>query len=355
MSPLPWKRVHYFRRRNLKGMDKENLLPKIWNNIERWAALFAIIFSLFSFLQSCQNEKENSKLQETMANLTEEGVRRERYFDRTNFNIIQNLWQENPTYTLYNESQKPLTLPPKPSYFMYIPVKVYYISKESGDRMSNLILLPISYDNVEKQYNTGKTVDEVVTSVLKSNFYGKLGERDVRSKLYDLNEALFLELRVYPFLAISTHIQYSYKDKPDKVVNEKFITTPWNKVTLSDDRYEDLKDYSKNMLYVKENEVITNGNESVYDTAFKKLDAFFDKISKTEQLSNEEQIRLSTLLGVRWDAQSSHDDINFEEEISKYKTFEDFQEAQNRLNFNGLGRFLSDKVVPATDPLYPGF
>ena len=37
---------------------------------------------------------------------------RNNYFDRTNFNIIQNLWQENPTYTLYNESQKPLSYPP---------------------------------------------------------------------------------------------------------------------------------------------------------------------------------------------------------------------------------------------------
>ncbi len=276
---------------------------------------------------------------------------RNNYFDRTNFNIIQNLWQENPTYTLYNESQKPLSYPPRPSYFMYIPAKVYYITKDSGSRMSNLILLPVSYDNVEKQYNTGKTVDEVVTSVLKTNFYGKLGERDIRSKQYDLSEDFLLELRVYPFLAIATHIQYSYKDNPDKIFDEKFITTPWNKVSLTDNRYEDLKNYSKNMMYVKENEVTLNGDENVYDTAFKKLEAFFDKMIEKKQLSEEEKIRFSTLFGVRWNGESSGDD----KEISEYESLEDFQEAQNHLNFNGLGRFLSDKVVPATDPLYPGY
>ena len=238
---------------------------------------------------------------------------------------------------------------------MYIPAKVYYISKDNGSRVSNLILLPISYDNVEKQYSTGKTVDEVVTSALKSNFYGKLGERDIRSKLYDFSEELLLELRVYPFLAIATHIQYSYKDNPDKIFDEKFITTPWNKVSLTDNRYEDLKDYSKNMMYVKENEVILNGDENVYDTAFKKLEAFFDKIVGKKQLSEEEKIRFSTLFGVRWNAEASGDDFDFEEDASKYGSFKDFQEAQNHLNFNGLGRFLSDKVVPATDPLYPGY
>jgi len=36
---------------------------------------------------------------------------RSKYLDTTNFNIVQNFWQENPSYTLYNESTKPLYRP----------------------------------------------------------------------------------------------------------------------------------------------------------------------------------------------------------------------------------------------------
>ena len=96
-------------------------------------------------------------------------IKKEIVIDTTNFNIIQNLWQSNPSYTLYNESQKPLTSPPQPSYFMYVPAKLYYIFKD-GRRVSSLILLPISYDNVISQTSTGKTIDEIETSVLPKNF-----------------------------------------------------------------------------------------------------------------------------------------------------------------------------------------
>ena len=37
-------------------------------------------------------------------------------------------------------------------------------------------------------------------------------------------------------------------------------------------------------------------------------------------------------------------------------SFEEFQsKLQNDSNFNGLGKFLSEKVVPVKDPLYPDY
>lgn len=326
-------------------MDKENLLPKIWNNIERWAALFAIIFSLFSFLQSCQNEKENSKLQETMANLTEEGVRRERYFDRTNFNIIQNLWQENPTYTLYNESQKPLNIPPQPSYYMYIPAK-FYSFFNNGQKFSNLILLPVSYENVISQTSTGKTIDEIETSMLSKNFYGKLGNRDLRSKIYGKpgQDKVAFELRVYPFLAIATHLEYSYKDNPDKVFSNNFITTPWGKESLSDSRFLDLENYTRNIMHFPDNEVKISGDSNAYDVAFNHLVSNFDRLVpmfEKEFSSSEDQERFYALMGTRWDAK-----------YDPRKAIEEYARPSAE-NFNSLGRELADKVIPAKDPLYP--
>ena len=134
-----------------------------------WYKNTSIIISLVSLVitafMSYQTIDDNLKNQE-----------RNKYLDATNFNIVQNLWQHNPSYTLYNESQKPLSNPPQPSYFMYIPAKLYYILKD-GSRVSILILLPTSYENVISQTSTGKTIDEIETSVLSKNFYGKHGER----------------------------------------------------------------------------------------------------------------------------------------------------------------------------------
>ena len=279
--------------------------------------------------------------------------------DTTNFNIVQNLWQKEPSYTLYNESQKPLTSPPKPSYYMYIPAKFYYIFKD-GHRMSNLILLPVSYENVISQYGTGKTIDEISTSILNKNFYGKLGNRDLRSKIYGKprQDDLAFELRVYPFLAIATHIEYSYKDNPNKLLIEKFITTPWNKEKLTDNRFADLENYTRNMAHFDENEIKISGDEIIYDTAFKYLTSEFDRLLSNDSKSKTDKEKLYTLMGIKWniDEISKSEKNDFIVKMDKYQNFEDFQKSlQNDMNFNGLGQYLSNKVVPARDPLVPNY
>lgn len=151
--------------------QEEQNKPWYKKNISIIISLVSLIITAFMSYQTIENNLKNQE--------------RNSYLDTTNFNIIQNLWQSNPSYTSYNESQKPLTSPPQPSYFMYVPAKLYYIFKD-GRRVSSLILLPISYDNVISQTSTGKTIDEIETSVLPKNFFGKLGAKDLRKK-YTVN------------------------------------------------------------------------------------------------------------------------------------------------------------------------
>lgn len=139
--------------------QEEQNKPWYKKNISIIISLVSLIITAFMSYQTIENNLKNQE--------------RNSYLDTTNFNIIQNLWQSNPSYTLYNESQKPLTSPPQPSYFMYVPAKLYYIFKD-GRRVSSLILLPISYDNVISQTSTGKTIDEIETSVLPKNFFALL-------------------------------------------------------------------------------------------------------------------------------------------------------------------------------------
>ncbi|MFZ7334410.1 hypothetical protein, partial [Streptococcus pluranimalium] len=223
--------------------------------------------------------------------------RRSDYLDKTNFNIVQNFWQKKPSYTLYNESSKPLTLPPQPTYYMYIPAKLYWIFQD-GYRMSTLILLPISYENIIAQTSTGKTIDEIETSVLKDNFYGKLGHRDLRSHVFGKpGDDISFELRVYPFLAIATYLEYSYKDHPDKIESDQFITTPFGKHALSVDRLLDLENYTRNIASFPENEIKVKEDENIYDSAFNYLVSELDHLLGNKQLTEIEKQKLMTFLG----------------------------------------------------------
>ena len=330
-----------------------------YKNISIFISLVSLVITAFMSYQTIDNNLKNQENNRQTQENNKKILERNSYLDTTNFNIVQNLWQDNPSYTLYNESQKPLSNPPQPSYFMYIPAKLYYILKDKS-RVSTLILLPISYENVISQTSTGKTIDEIETSVLSKNFYGKHGDRDVRRKIYGkpLEDDIAFELRVYPFLAIVSHIQYTYKDSPQNLQDVKFLTTPWGKEILSDDRYEDLKEYTKNITHFPENEMVINGDENIYDHTFNYLDKEFSRLllNRGGKLSEEDKQRFYVLSGVKWniDDLNKNKTFNIEEEMKKYKSFKEFQQKmQNEYNFNGLSSYLSDKVVSAKDPLYP--
>lgn len=320
-----------------------------------WYKNASIIFSITSLVittfmsyQTIDNNLKNQENNRQTQENNKKNLERNSYLDTTNFNIVQNLWQSNPSYTLYNESQKPLTIPPQPSYFMYVPAKLYYIFKD-GSRVSSLILLPTSYENVISQTSTGKTIDEIETSVLPNNFFGKLGTRDLRQKIYGKpgSDDIAFELRVYPFLAIFTDIEYSYKDNPSKVITEKFLTTPFGRESLPDDRYEDLKNYTKNMSHFSENEMKVSGDENIYDNAFAYLDKELERLLpiNDNKLSEEDKQRLYVLSGVKWNV----------DELTKGKEFNFKSALSDDNNFHALGHYLSDKVISAEDPLYPGY
>ena len=332
----------------IKNKDNDKtIFDKIIQFLPLVISIISLGFTMFLGFRTIENNEKNQENNIKNQENNKINQDRSKYLDTTNFNIVQNFWQENPSYTLYNESTKPLTIPPKPSYYMYIPAKLFWIFKD-GTRFSNLILLPVSYDNVISQSSTGKTIDEITTSVLPKNFYGKLGARDLRSRFYGRPgiDNIAYELRVYPFLAIATKLNYSYKDKPEKPLSENFVTTPWSKEPLSDTRYNDLENYTRNIAHFPENEIKIVGDDNIYDTAFAYLDSQFSKfipMLKEGFKNNEEQQRYYTLMGNRWDMK-----YDPQKDILDYsKPSED--------NFHSLGRELSDKVIPAKDPLYPDY
>lgn len=328
--------------------QEEQNKPWYKKNISIFISLVSLVITAFMSYQTIDNNLKNQENNRQTQENNKKNLDRNRYLDTTNFNIVQNLWQDNPSYTLYNESQKPLSIPPQPSYFMYVPAKLYYLFKD-GRRVSTLILLPTSYENVVSQTSTGKTIDEIETSVLPKNFFGKLGARDLRQKIYGKpgSDDIAFELRVYPFLAIFTDIEYSYKDNPSKIDTKKFLTTPFGRESISDNRYEDLKNYTKNMAHFSENEMKVSGDENIYDNAFAYLDKELERLLpiNDNKLSEEDKQRFLVLSGVKWNV----------DELTKGKEFNFKSALSDDNNFHALSRYLSDKVISVEDPLYPGY
>lgn len=139
---------------------------------------------------------------------------RVKYDQTPSFNIVQNLWNpDNPSFTLVNESTKKLAQIPYHTYFTMIPTKIMYTVSKSGKKttFSNLVLLPISYQNIMKQVNTFKTTGELETSYLPSNFLGKLGARDlVVGKKMKLEKNLTAQVVTYPMLFIYFEGKYRF-------------------------------------------------------------------------------------------------------------------------------------------------
>lgn len=104
----------------------------------------------------------------------ENGVRSNASENKPNINIVQNLWTNSPHFTLVNDSDITLDYIPSPSYFMFIPSKLYF-HFNNGKRFSNLILSPVSYEVVTEQIVTGSSKNVIVKSELPLNFRAKKG------------------------------------------------------------------------------------------------------------------------------------------------------------------------------------
>lgn len=280
-----------------------------------------------------------------------QGNKRQKYFDSTNFNIVQNLWEKNPSYTLYNESVKPLNLPPHPTYMMYIPSKLYMIFPD-GSRISSLILLPVSYDMVISQIDSGKTVDDIEKSELPQNFYSKKGARDIRFSDFiskDWGNIKF-QLRTYPFLAIATQVEYSYKDNPQKINQQTFITTPFNRIDLTPKEFKDLENYTRNVAYFPQNEMRLDGKKNIYDTTHTYLLTQIQQSFNNAKDDDKAKKEMYILLGVMHDTDEKYPDSKSQDE-----KFDSSKIGPSELNFNVITKVLLEKGLIPQDPLEPNY
>lgn len=197
------------------------------------------------------------------------------YDDTTNFNIIQNLWRNDPSYTLYNESTRKLDQPPSPGYMMAIPVKLFFDTE--GAVNSNLALLPVSYDVVVEQVKSGETVGEVETSVLPAQFFAKEGSRDlIISEKVELDDGISAWVVTTPFLVIVAEINYSLVGDSESK-SEVIVTTPLSRTTWGQEDLEHLKQYFRDNAAYEVKPPEEDAKKSIYQAAH---DMLWSQVSK---------------------------------------------------------------------------
>lgn len=111
---------------------------------------------------------------------------------------------------------------PSPSYFMFIPSKVYF-QLDDGNYGSILTLSPVSYEVITEQIVSGSTKNGIVKSILPINFSAKKGERDIIHDSVKLEEDFMITVETYPFLVIISEVEYKYKNKTHKDI---LMSTP---------------------------------------------------------------------------------------------------------------------------------
>jgi len=165
-------------------------------------------------------------------------------------------------FELINESSSKLDKTPSPSYFMFIPSKLYFMDTKGNVTFSNLILSPFSYEVIEEQIVGNQTNDSIVTSYLPSNFYAKKGYRDmIYNDPHKITDNMSIMIGTMPFIVIISSIDYEYNGDE---LNTIVLSTPLENQKITKQDMKNIKDY------VRDNsdrlEVKINGSESVYQT-----------------------------------------------------------------------------------------
>ena len=206
-----------------KGKDKNESHKDMW-----WKVIPIVIsvIGLSVSLYSCSTARQS-------LNITQ----RE---NSPSLKIIQNLWTKEPRYELINESNSKLDSTPSPSYDMFIPSKLYYVS-EGEKQFSSLILSPVSYDVLEEQIVGNQTTDSIVTSYLPASFYAKKGERDViHGEKIKLEEGLEIYVDTLPFLVIVSDISYQYNNVNERTI---LLSTPLMNEEITEEDLANIKEY----------------------------------------------------------------------------------------------------------------
>ncbi|MDT3974103.1 hypothetical protein RPN77_13500, partial [Staphylococcus saprophyticus] len=204
--------------------------------------------------------------------------------NRPNIKLVQNLWSNTPSFSLLNEGTAKLDQVPYPTYFMYIPSKVYwYVGDET---YSNLVLSPVSYDAIKEQTNGNEgTKSTISKSTLPKAFKSKFGQRDtINSKIIKLDSKIKLEVETLPFLMIISPIEYNYRGK---VKNEILLNTPNLSKNITEEDYKNIKDYTRDNqdLEVDYKKAEEKG-ESVYLISNKKIE------EKLSEFDNESDLKI---------------------------------------------------------------
>lgn len=202
--------------------------------------------------------------------------------NRPSIKLVQNLWSDNPSFSLLNEGTAKLDQVPYPTYFMYVPTKVYW---DVGDETySNLILSPVSYDAIKEQTNGNEgTKSTISKSTLPKVFKSKFGERDtINSKIKKLNSQIKLKVETLPFLMIISPIEYNYRGK---MKNEILLNTPNLSKNITEEDYKNIKDYTRdNQDLEVDYQKAEEKGESVYLTSHKKIEEKLSKFDSEDDL-----------------------------------------------------------------------
>lgn len=226
-------------------MSKEKLVPII-------ISIIAVLISAASFL--------NSRKATSISKKNFEINQKDR---EPNLKINQNLWTKKPRFELINESNSKLDKTPSPTYFMFIPSKLYYFDNDNNVTFSTLILSPFSYDLIQEQIVGNQTKDSIITSYLPQNFFAKKGSRDiVKGKIYKISENLSVTVHTLPFIVIISPIDYIYNSKEHQII---LLSTPLENQEITTEDLKNIKDYTRDNF--QNLEVKIDGDKNIYETA----------------------------------------------------------------------------------------
>lgn len=219
-------------------------------------AIFSLIISIISLSYS-KNSNDNMDIE-----------------NRPSIRIVQNLWNDTPSFSLVNEGAAKLDKIPYPTYFMYIPSKVMWYFND-GKSFSNLVLSPISYTTILNQkYNIEGTKSSLSYSELPHNFKSKFGERDmIRGKVKKLSEEISVQVVTYPFLVIVSPIDYEYRGK---LYEEVLLSTPIKSEKISRNELSSLIEYTSDNAEMEINyKEALKRNINVYEFTNQKVEKKF--------------------------------------------------------------------------------
>lgn len=255
---------------------------------EKWFEIITLLISIVALgvsFSSCTYSREANDISDKALKASE----RE---NSPKLRIIQNLWTEEPYFELVNEATAKLDSVPSPSYFIFIPSKLYF---DFGDERASIPILSfVDYTAITEQIVQSETKSSIVKSSLPKKFFAKKGEQDiVRGQVLDAEENLEVYIDTLPFLVIVSSLDYEYNAENH---HEVLLSTPLVNENLSDEELGYLKDY----IYDNASKlrVSLSEDDSIYKTAHKQVEELVSQLYSEDMSPEEKQDTLKIIGGV---------------------------------------------------------